>query len=720
MNTSQELSRTKWRIGSAVCLVAAIAFVVLAGQPASLSATQDESTNGEQQVMPLRVPEDMTEETIERADMTLAGAVGSQLRSLFSEDTPDAARLAAADEILVQVAPADGDSAALAAVKNRIVRRVTLVRQFLLAAQVTDPTTSESAADSGLSGVTSETVAWLNQVREGDKWISFLNLQELQQPGVTREQIAVVSGKFATADSWNDAQKSFLEKPQLQKLRSAVESAIAAYDPPGDETVRADLRKALRNLLVQILAAETDRLGIHSELARTGYGDIRSRFPGAADVIRPVMLDQFLNYNVHFSISEDLLSRLVSDYRTETGCIADCILGAWVTGSQVTTVNVRADVRPSADRANFQLVVSGNTRSNTTGRREPATVFTRGDHYFTISKPVWFDGDRVTHDPATISVDPNNTTLGVRTDYDRIPLIGSLVRSIARQRVAESRGQSEAIAARKLSDQALPEFETEAARQLADMDTEVHDKILQGLRDHQIAPDTVSARSSNTHIAVSSRTLGARLGGSRQPELPLSVTGMTIQVHESALNNSTDALGLNGRTINENDVQGEIEKALSEILHREISLTKDAEENAEPTEEPADPAEPPSTFVFSATDPVRVMFGDGEVTLVLRTGVLQEGKEDIPEQIIRIPFVITMEGGQLILEPGTIGVSSVDEVDRLKQVTRATQIRRILGRRFKRQELDPTLELTNASDETVEVTLQSITFADGWLNAELQ
>lgn len=55
-------------------------------------------------------------------------------------------------------------------------------------------------------------------------------------------------------------------------------------------------------------------------------------------------------------------------------------MGARVTGSQTTDVNVNVDVVPSATTASFELKVSGNTRSDTKAVKDPATVWTSGNH----------------------------------------------------------------------------------------------------------------------------------------------------------------------------------------------------------------------------------------------------------------------------------------------------------------------------------------------------
>jgi hypothetical protein len=46
-------------------------------------------------------------------------------------------------------------------------------------------------------------------------------------------------------------------------------------------------------------------------------------------------------------------------------------MGAWVTGSQTTTVDVRADIRPSLNTAAFDLNVTGQHSVQHEGSEEP-------------------------------------------------------------------------------------------------------------------------------------------------------------------------------------------------------------------------------------------------------------------------------------------------------------------------------------------------------------
>lgn len=446
----------------------------------------------------------------------------------------------------------------------------------------------------------------------------------------------------------------------------------------------------------------------------------------AMAIVRPVFMRHYFNHNMHVTMSEYMLSKFVSDYRTRSGTIAECILGAWVTGSQNSNASVRADIKRSADSGHFLLRLDGQVTSNTQGRRKPATIFTRGRHNFKVTSPVFFDGETLTTGQASIDVNTNNQTVGVRTDLDWLPIFGGIARSIARKKAAEKRGQSEYIAAQKIAKEALPEFVEEANKRFADANKSIQEDLFAGLNAKGVGPDSLSSRSSESHLAVSSRTMGdARLGGTSQQFGPLPARGLAFQVHETAINNIIDGLELGGRTIPEDQFVDELSKSLSELLQRDIQLGDD-EEDAESEEDQAADAEPepPTVFTFDEVDPVRVRIEDNAIVLVLRVVIQEEGSDALPRHRIEFPVGIGMSGTDIALTPPekltSIRTTALEPVNAVRRAGIANQIRRILSRQLPERKVDGGVSVKASDDKTIELQTIDISGQDGWLYVELK
>jgi len=686
-------------LGAAVCVAAA-------SPETHLRATQEAAAPP---MLGWEIPADISAEDIEDLDLTFAEQVNPLIARLFNSAESTESRLAAAEELRTQTDALSGDSLAKNALKRRLARRVELISSALTASDVSDLAPLKDDQTSNVSTAVANARTSLGSFGNGDAWVSYLHLEALQGTDLSAEAMTKTLTNLIPTDAMNAEQRTFLTRPALQELRAALESALAAVSNDDEAAARTDLKGRIQTLVDSVLAWEKEPLGDRADTVRHSWRTLRSRFPAAADVLRPVINSHLFNHNVHFAVSEDLLSRLVADFRTEQGSIADCILGAWVTGTQTTTVDVAVDIVPSTTTAHFNLNVKGNTRSNTRAQKSPATVWTNGNHYFWLNRAVSFDGRKITASPTSFNVDTNSRTVGLATKYDRIPIIRGIVRNIASQKIAEAKPKADAETANRLRDEAVGKFESETNEQFA-KGNDTLGKILDSLSTRGIALESVSARSSNSHLAVSSRSIGVtRLGGSLQPPGAVMPKGAAVQLHQSAVNNAIDTLGFQGRAVPEKDFLAELEKALGELFQREIKLSDGEPEPVPENEEP----EPPSTFVFSKTDPIRIRFENGEVVVTLRTGIRQEGREEIPEQVITIPVALSVTADKVLVEPGNISVGGTDNA-------RKVQIKRILSRRVVRRELSAVVDLQAAGDKTLPVTVTHIELLDGWLGAELQ
>ncbi|MBC7967854.1 MAG: hypothetical protein H7Z17_18235, partial [Fuerstia sp.] len=315
--------------------------------PTTLQATSEAPAV---QAAELSVPADITEEAMEAIDAELAKVAGPLLRTLFDVKLPDEERQRAAAELRTLADNLSATTPEKDSLRRRLQRRVALMSSAIAASSAAGGGGSSSAPN--LTTAAASTVTWLNSIANGATWIAYLHLDDLQKPDVSIDVLNQVSRNLTLSDAMDAGQKSFASKPQLQQLKMAVDKAIRRSAYANDaEAAQGELQYQVSLLIHSLLKYEHDQLGADAENARMAWRTLRSDFPAAAAALRSVVNDNYFNHNLHFVVSEDLLSRLISDYRTESGCIAECIMGAWVTGSQITNADLRADIKPSRDRA---------------------------------------------------------------------------------------------------------------------------------------------------------------------------------------------------------------------------------------------------------------------------------------------------------------------------------------------------------------------------------
>lgn len=681
--------------------------------PELLTAVTDEGTAAADEASQ-QLPAVPDQEALE----LLNPAIAPLLSVLWNTSEPDAARLAALEKIRPLIAALPEEQAK--PFRSQLMRWLDLLEAEFAAAAVTDlqPQTADFA-----TALKASAAALRETVKpEDQQWLQLLPLQPLLESPPASPAVEAFLDSIRQRSEQPPEHRAFLLSPAVQQVKTDAEKVHAAARTWADEQATLNARSAaLKTLIAEILKNEIRPSADISERIRSQWRFLRTRFPRTADVLWPAVSHNVMNHNIHLSISEGLLGRLISDFRTESGCVSDFILGAQVTGTQTTSVKVTADVTPSASTAAFQLKLSGNTRSETTARKDPATVYTSGNHFFWINKPFEFDGSRVTLGNSRFSVDTNSQTRGFRTKFDGVPLVGMIVRGAAKHQIASSKPKSEAITAQKLRNQAQPKFDSESSAQFDRLNLDLQ-STLDALRAKDAAPDIINARSSHTHAAISTRTLGtARVGGSAAPEIPPSPETGVLQIHESAVNATLDALSLHGRVIPADKLNEELEKALSSLLNREIKLRKDSETTTPPSEtDPAatEPAadEPPTSWVFNGRDPIQVQFRAGRVTIILQAAIRREGQPDIARHSVLIPLAITLQNDKLTITPDPIRIIRTVRTS----VAVANQIRNIVQKRVKASETSAVLNLQPNADEPLPLTISGLDIEDGWLTLQVR
>lgn len=511
---------------------------------------------------------------------------------------------------------------------------------------------------------------------------------------------------------------------------------------------------------------------------RKGLRILDDLSPAGASRIQSLLGTRYLNDNLRLMVSESILSYAINQHQNNSGRVADCILEAWVTGCQVSSADITVDVQPSPNTANFSLHLNGVANSNTQGRKKPATIFTRGTHYFWGHKTVSFDGTRFTTGKTRLWVNPNNTTTGIKTDLDCIPLVGQLVQKIARQEVAKKQCEAERIASYKLAKEVVPRFDREVGDRFEKASNDLDAKLFATLRRTDLYPQRLNASSSDTDISILSRTMdGLQLAAGTPPGLAPPSSGFAIQIHESLLNNALDRLDLAGRTLSESELKSEIEATISDITGKPFSfkaedeptapesdvpdLTPEALDppvdggaagngNGPPLLPPAIPGksasltvpqsislipvgyfvqdeddesgaddeedQPEATFNFDPVDPIRVKLVENGITVILRTGLQQEGKDDIPLQEITIPITFEFLGDQIHTRAGDAKIIPLTDTNRFKQITRAAQIKRILDSKLTPRQFDlKSIELPIEGKASLYLSIRDFFSTDGWL-----
>ena len=557
----------------------------------------------------------------------------------------------------------------------------------------------------------------LQRVNHGAAWVRYFRLDELTAIARNRDdsddaldQIDAVFAKI-DGDDADEEQAEFLERDSIQSLGEHLDELLYFLEePPSDAEASGErLREVFEAVDEYEQFASRESAMKIKELMRTLPG----RFTNGSR-LAGILATRYQGENVRGSIDEQLIQRLMEQSNFERGVVNDCVLGARVIGCQFTNSALRVDLLPSPDRARFALNLSGTVQSQTTGYKSPATVYSRGNHQFAANKSVGFDGYRFGATPAAIDVNVNNQVTGVTTSI-RFPIIRRIAQKRARQEVAKKQPQAREITRRKITDSVGERFNREVNELLAQAEARLQAKLWTPLSRLGLTPARQQVSSTDRSADLQWLVADAdELSASPAPPLPRPVGGVAAQVHESYLNAFADRLDLHGRTFTNEQLRAHINGRLSAAFGRSVSLGSGTARSG------GDEAVANARFVFDTVDPARIRLEANRLVLILRTGLEIDDKDDIPTQVVEIPFDITRRGSNVILTQGQVSVSPVEGGGGFRQIARSKVIiQKIEEGGDGQRELNASTTL-QAEGKAIPLTLRSLSVAGGWITMTLQ
>lgn len=354
---------------------------------------------------------------------------------------------------------------------------------------------------------------------------------------------------------------------------------------------------------------------------------------------------QFLDrYNLQLIVAERFLNRFVANERVEPGEIQDYILGAQVSGRQMTTSRLQLDLVPGTDFAAGKFVLRGHVDSRTTGVTEQAIVDTAARQEFVAVKDVQFDGRHFATRHAQVFVRAENQTLNAQT-----PLTGTLFGNLANRiayRVAENRRpQAEAIARQRVADRLYPKFDGEIDQRLGDANQVLTGQLRSKLENTGLQPSSLKLCSSDTYLQM-----GIALSQADEPvntpapslDLVDGAPLMAVLFHQDlfdALLRKADFRGF--RT-----TSSQLRALASRFAHLFPGKVDDLDGPI------AGLRDVDVEILFDEHEPLAIEVTDNAVNVTFRGTFKPSGQDFLPPVEVTIPLMLDDDGSHFLLKSG--------------------------------------------------------------------
>lgn len=534
----------------------------------------------------------------------------------------------------------------------------------------------------------------LGTTGDAANWRKYLMLDELtawasspQDDWEVGNQLALITLSRLHWQRLSDSQQRFLAQSEFEELGAHL--LVWGRDAID-----------YRQLLSELETLEADPIS-----------RVRSQLAGSVQVLRlsreesqqqlaAALNDHYRNANLRLTISQQLIQRLLPADQVDSRPVRKRILGADTSGDSTVHTQLRVKLVPDPTAWNIGIGVAGDIVSMTRSSKGPAVFHSTSTAQIDSGRYVRLDptGYQVTAEPTT--VESQDYLRKMSTDFDGLPLIGDLARLLVREQFDQKRGLAKRITQRMIAHEADAELDRRLEENLKKAEQELSERLIGPLERLNLNPLVVAMSTTEERLSIRYRVANeAQMAAhTARPRAP-SDSLLSMQVHQTAINNTIDQIGLSGRlwTI------PELYERLGEAFQgAKWQLPAEMDEGVKQTR-----------IRFADTRPASVELIDGKLRLTLRIAEFSQGDRfHIERFIVSSTYVPAADGMTAeLIRDGVVEI--VSRYDRLK-------LRVIFAKIFVSNPQIPLISESWAKDPRSEgLAVSQVEIRDGWLSVAI-
>lgn len=551
---------------------------------------------------------------------------------------------------------------------------------------LTRPRSQELAKEDLLRSI-EQVESKLANTGDAEAWRSYLLLDELQAWAQSEDHIWSVGNELSlqvlSRLHWRrlgDSQRNFLAQPEFEELAAHL---VAWGRDPID----------YRQLLTELEQLEEDPISRVNTSLASAVQVLRLSDEDRQQLVADAINNHYRNANLRLSVTAELLQSLLPDGEYETRPVRQRILGADTRGSSSVHTQLQLKLIPDETGWNIDVGVLGDMYSNTRSSKGPAVFHNTSVAQITSHRYVRLDprGYQVSSDPTNVA--SQDYLRKMSTDFDGLPIFGDFVRLLVREQFDQKRGLAQRITRRLIANEADVELDRRLEENLATAEQQLQQRLVGPLEQLNLNPMVVAMHTSEKRLTIRYRVANEMQMAANTPR-PRAPTDslMSLQLHQSAINNAISQLGLSGRTW-----------TLPELFQRLREVFKQSDWEL-PDDVPRD-----ITIRFANTRPATVEMAEGKLRLTLRIAELkQPGRLHIERFLVSSNYVPVAEGlSAELIRDGVVEI--VSHRDRLA-------LRLIFAKVFVSRPQIPLISETWRTDPRAEgLAVSQLDIRDGWL-----
>ena len=408
------------------------------------------------------------------------------------------------------------------------------------------------------------------------------------------------------------------------------------------------------------------------------------------------LTSHYRNANVRVTLSADLLNRMLPEPLRQNAPVNETVLGMPTQGWSSTRTGIGINFLPSNNSLAVRMTANGFVHAQTQTFSGPVRLFSHSDSNFKAYKDFSLTPRGVEVVPATATTSSRSRLQDIRTEFDHMPILGSIVESIALDQHAEKKVPAQREAAAKVSRQVERGLDRELDKHLQQADEKLDTFVVAPLAKLGLAPDVIELQSNEQRAIMRVRIAGADQLASHTPRpRAYSDNVASVQLHQSAINNVLERLGLQGRHFTAAELY---RFAVEELYVPDV----------------VDPALIPGDIevTFAKVDPITVHCDNGRVELRMAIEELQRAGKSWRDFTVRAEFKTEIvDGCNCFVRDGLIHLSG-PRLGTTSQIALRTVFAKVFPDDM-RVPLWP--EQLSTDPRFADLDVQQVDIRDGWL-----
>ncbi|WP_148076117.1 hypothetical protein [Bythopirellula goksoeyrii] len=411
------------------------------------------------------------------------------------------------------------------------------------------------------------------------------------------------------------------------------------------------------------------------------------------------MHEQYRGTNMRIAISKELMNRMIPEQHIRTAPVRESIAGKRVKGRSRTSTDVEVELLPNEDAWQFELQADGRVYSRTRSETWPVRVHNAARYEYEADKVITIAPEGLKVARAKSTARGRNEFLGADSQFDRVPILGAMFRDLGKNQNQKNRHQAMSQVKAKVAYQARSRMDKEADPKLTELEQRFQDRVLAPFGNLALAAETVDMHTTAKRAVMQLRlaNLDQLAAHTPRPSAPADSV-LSMQLHETALNNALAGLELEGRRMTLHEVHA-------------LLAEKMGYENAQPPEDL--PAR--AIVEFAPYDAVHVSFAEDRLELVMNIRELAHGRDKIPNFEVHTFHRPVVDG----LTVKLVQDETLQFAGRNLRTGHRVVLHSVMGKLFSRADEIAVLKRLQSDKRLTGLMVTQLVIDDGWLGLAL-